>query len=145
MLVRKLQVHTAAFSNAKGQIISKEFLVSSISSKKRTKEFDFTNMIPQVDLFLLVFWRISKTPKNHFEIIWSLLTTAKVFILSNLRLSSNFRCFLQQYGKLLCYLRSVAPIGYTSIFLFSCWFCRIWKHRHCFLKSYKVESDQITI
>ena len=30
---------------AKGQIISKGFLVSSISSKKRTKEFDFTTMI----------------------------------------------------------------------------------------------------
>ena len=39
---------------------------------KRTKEFDFTTMTPQVDLFSLVFWRKSKTPKNHFEIIWPL-------------------------------------------------------------------------
>ena len=40
---------------AKGQIISKWFLVSSISSKKRTKEFDFTSMIPPVDLFSFFF------------------------------------------------------------------------------------------
>ena len=56
-------------STLKGQIISKWFLVSSISSKKRMKELDFTTMIPQVDLFSFVFWRKSKTPKNHFEII----------------------------------------------------------------------------
>ena len=46
----------------KGQIISKWFMVSSISSKKRTKEFDFTTVTPQVDLFSFVFWRKSKTP-----------------------------------------------------------------------------------
>ena len=57
----------------KGQIISKWFLVSSISSKKRTKEFDFTTMTPQVDLFSFVFWRKSKTPKNLSEIIWPLI------------------------------------------------------------------------
>ena len=39
----------------KGQIISKWFFVSLISSKNRTKEFDFTTIIPQVDLFLSVF------------------------------------------------------------------------------------------
>ena len=54
----------------KGEIISKGFLMSSISSKKRTKEFDFTTMIPQVDLFSFVFWRKSRTPKNHFEIVF---------------------------------------------------------------------------
>ena len=53
----------------KGQLISKGVLMSSISSKKRTKEFDFTAMIPKIDLFSFVFWRKSKTPKNHFEII----------------------------------------------------------------------------
>ena len=53
-----------AWSSGKGQIISKWFLVPLISSKKRTKEFDFTTMIPLVDLFLFVFWRKSKTPKN---------------------------------------------------------------------------------
>ena len=56
----------------KGQIISKGFLMSSISSKKQTKEFDYTTMIPQIDLFSFVFWRKSKTPKNDFEIIWPL-------------------------------------------------------------------------
>ena len=56
----------AVFFSAKG------FFMSLISSKKRTKEFDFTTMIPQVDLFLFVFWRKSLTPKNHFEIIWPL-------------------------------------------------------------------------
>ena len=45
----------------KGQLISKEVLMSSIFSKKRTKEFDFTTMIPQVDLFSFVYWRKSKT------------------------------------------------------------------------------------
>ena len=70
---RKGVVSSGACSTVtKGQIISKCFLVSSISSKKRTKEFDFTTMIPQVDLFSFVFWRKSKTPKNHFEIIWPL-------------------------------------------------------------------------
>ena len=50
----------------KGQIILKcFFLVSSISSKKQTKEFDFTNMIPQVDLFSFVFG-------CSFEINWPL-------------------------------------------------------------------------
>ena len=57
----------------KGQLISKGVLMSSISSKKRTKEFDFTTMIPQIDLFSFVFWRKSKTPKNHFEVIWPLV------------------------------------------------------------------------
>ena len=58
-----------SMKSTKGQMISKGFLVASISSKKQTKEFDFTTMIPQVDLFSFVFWRKSKTPKNHFEII----------------------------------------------------------------------------
>ena len=37
---------------------------SLISSKNRTNEFDFTTMIPKVDLFSFVFWRKSTTPKN---------------------------------------------------------------------------------
>ena len=53
----------------KGQLISNGVLMSLISSKKRRKEFDFTTMIPQIDLFSFVFWTKSKTPKNHFEII----------------------------------------------------------------------------
>ena len=51
---------------AKGQIISKGFLVSSISYKKQTKEFDFTTMIPQVDLFLFVLIEdTKKTFRNY--------------------------------------------------------------------------------
>ena len=42
------------------------------SSKKRTNKFDFTTMIPQVDLFSFVFWEKLKTPKRHFEINWPL-------------------------------------------------------------------------
>ena len=53
----------------KGQLISKEVLMSSIFSKKRSKVFELTTMIPQIDLFSLVFWRKSGTTKNHFEII----------------------------------------------------------------------------
>jgi hypothetical protein len=52
----------------KGQIISKGFLMSSISSKKQTKEFDFTNMIPQVDWFSFFSEEIEDTKKpfrNH--------------------------------------------------------------------------------
>ena len=52
-----------------GQIISKGLFDVFDFLKKRTKEFDFTTMIPQVDLFSFVFWRKSKTSKNHFEII----------------------------------------------------------------------------
>ena len=56
----------------KGHLISKWFFASSISSKKRTNKFDFTTMIPQVDIFSFVFWRKSTIPKNHFEINWPL-------------------------------------------------------------------------
>ena len=52
----------------KGQIISKANYGILISSKKRTNKFDFTTMIPHVDLFSFVFWRKLKTPKRHFEI-----------------------------------------------------------------------------
>ena len=57
----------SVLAKCKGQLISKGFLGSSISSKNRTNEFDFTTMIPYVDLFSFVFWRKSTTPKNHFE------------------------------------------------------------------------------
>ena len=33
-------------------------------------------MIPQVYLFLFVFWKNLKTPKTHFEIIWPLMGKA---------------------------------------------------------------------
>ena len=80
-LIKLLDVFEKSFTSCntywhhvtKGQIISKWFLMSSISSKKQTKEFNFTTMIPQIDLFSFVFWRKSKTPKKHFKIIWPLI------------------------------------------------------------------------
>ena len=47
---------------------SRNDFVDNDTSKKRTNEFDSAAMIPQVDLFLFVFWKKSKTPKKHFEI-----------------------------------------------------------------------------
>ena len=38
--------------------------------QKRTNEFYFTTMKPQVDLFSFVFWRKLKIPKRHYEINW---------------------------------------------------------------------------
>ena len=55
-------------SSDKGQLISKGLFGILNSSKKRTKKFDLTTMIPQVDLFSFVFWKNLKTPKRHFEI-----------------------------------------------------------------------------
>ena len=48
----------------KGQTKSTLFFLANISSKN---ELDFTTMIPQVNLFLFVFQKKSKTPKNCFE------------------------------------------------------------------------------
>ena len=59
-------------SPAKGQRKSKWFFQADVSYKKRTNEFDFTTMIPQVDLFSFVFWKKLKTPKRRFEINWPL-------------------------------------------------------------------------
>ena len=59
--------------HVKGQKMWKQFFQADISSKTQTNEFYFTTMKPQVDLFLLVFWRKLKTPKRHFEIIWPLV------------------------------------------------------------------------
>ena len=53
---------------SKGQLISKVLFGILNSPKKRTKKFDFTTMIPQVDLFFFIFWEKLKTPKRHFEI-----------------------------------------------------------------------------
>ena len=39
------------------------------SSKKQTNKFDFTAMIPQVDMFSFVFWKKLKTPIRYFKII----------------------------------------------------------------------------
>ena len=40
----------------KGQLISNVFFVSSILPKNEQKKFDFTTMVPQVELFSFVFW-----------------------------------------------------------------------------------------
>ena len=52
----------------KGQLISKCLLGIFNSSKKRTNEFYFTTIKPQIDLFSFLFWRKLKAPKRHFEI-----------------------------------------------------------------------------
>ena len=52
----------------KGHLISKWFFGVVDFLQKRTNEFDFTTMIPQVDLFSFAFWNRLKTPKRHFEI-----------------------------------------------------------------------------
>ena len=57
-----------SFFNIKGQLISKGVLDILNSPKKGTKEFDFTTMIPQIDLFSFVFWEKLKTPNGHSEI-----------------------------------------------------------------------------
>ena len=79
---------------AKRQLISKRFLGSSISSKKRTNELDFSTMIPQVDLFLFVFWRKLTTPKNHFEINWPFIQYTEIKQNINLTLFFIFIWFL---------------------------------------------------
>ena len=52
----------------KSQLISKGLFSILNFSKKRTKKFDLPIMIPQIDVFLFVFWKNLKTPKRHFEI-----------------------------------------------------------------------------
>ena len=50
------------------------FLGSPIFSKKRTNNSTLLLWyVPQVDLFLFVFWRKLTTPRNHFEINWPLV------------------------------------------------------------------------
>ena len=56
----------------KGQSISRCLFGIFNSPKKRTKEFDFTTMVPQVKLFSFVFWGELKTANRHFEINWPL-------------------------------------------------------------------------
>ena len=71
--ISKQRVQPSKPLPSKGQLIMKWFIFSSITSKKWTSEFDFTTMMPQVDLFSFVFWRKSTTPKNHFKIKWPLM------------------------------------------------------------------------
>ena len=50
--------------NLKARQSPNDFFQANVSSKRRTKEFDFTAMIPQVDLFLFIFLKKLKTPKD---------------------------------------------------------------------------------
>ena len=52
---------------AKGQLISKGLFGILNSSKKRTKRFDLTTMIPQVDLFSFVFLEEFEDTKKTFR------------------------------------------------------------------------------
>ena len=45
---------------------------------KQTNEFNFTTMIPQVNLFLFVFWKKSKAPKNCFKMNWALIDKKQI-------------------------------------------------------------------
>ena len=63
---KKFEISRTIYS--KGLLISKGLFGILNSPKKRTKKFDFTSMIPQVDLFSFVFWEKLKTSKIHFEI-----------------------------------------------------------------------------
>ena len=69
------------FQSYKGQLISKALVGILNSSKKWTKQFNLSTMIPQVD-FLFCFFEELKTPKSLFEINWPLvdecLTNEKV-------------------------------------------------------------------
>ena len=51
----------------KGQLISKGLFGILNSTKKRTKKFDFTTMIPQVDLFSFVFLEEFEDTKKTFR------------------------------------------------------------------------------
>ena len=65
----------------KCQLISKGLFVLLNSTKKRTKNIDFTTMIPQVDLFSFGFWKKLKTTKRYFEINWPLaILFMRIFI-----------------------------------------------------------------
>ena len=52
----------------KGQLISKGLFGIFYSPKKQRKKFNFTTMIPEVELFSFVFLGELKTPKRRFEI-----------------------------------------------------------------------------
>ena len=56
------------WSNTKGHLISKGLFGILNSPKKQTKKFDFTTIIPQVNLFSFIFWEKLKTPKRHFKV-----------------------------------------------------------------------------
>ena len=61
--------------------VEKIFFKPTFLPKKWTNKFDFTTMIPQVDLFSFGFWKKLKTPKRYFEINWPLaILFMRIFI-----------------------------------------------------------------
>ena len=52
-----MRIHKDFDPNFKGQLISKCLFGIFNSAKKRTENFDFTTMVPQVELFSFVFWK----------------------------------------------------------------------------------------
>ena len=57
----------------KGQLILKCLFGIFNSPKKRTRKFNFSAMVTQVNLFSFIFLGELKTPKRHFKINWHLL------------------------------------------------------------------------
>ena len=68
ILEYQVEPHPQSQCSGKGQLISKCLFGVFNSPKNERKKFDFTTMIPQIDLFSLVFWVKLKTPKKHFKI-----------------------------------------------------------------------------
>ena len=71
-------------------------MVSTILPKNERKKFDFTTLVPQVDLFSFVFLEEWKTPKKHFEFNWPLdpTTNSETTNPDFLRISLWIRLFL---------------------------------------------------
>ena len=55
---------SARMQHAKGQLISKGIFGILNSSKKQTKQFDLTTMVPQVELFSFAIWKNSRHQKD---------------------------------------------------------------------------------
>ena len=71
--ITSLKIHAT-----KGQTKSKWFFQGNISSKKRTKEFDFTTMILQINLFLFVFLEEIEDTKKTFRNYLTFNTTSNL-------------------------------------------------------------------
>ena len=56
MVISILKSKRTSLPSLKGQLISKCLFGIFNSPKKRTKKFNFTTMVPQVELFSFVFW-----------------------------------------------------------------------------------------
>ena len=67
ILVNYLKIWQVEYLNEKKKVLikvsksQKQLMVSSILPKNERKKFDFTSMIPQVELFSFVFGRIEET------------------------------------------------------------------------------------